>query len=132
MNHIIKAILEAFENKAIEELKDDLREHLLFVSRKNGTFLGIMKGITKKGDDSVKYYHLDRKALDKKRKAEQEQVVKDLEYFIVKDRNKLTCILDEIKKGSREFSAAALAQAISWKEQLIMHFQTYSLYNFLN
>lgn len=102
----------------INPYKDDPKEHLFFTTCKNGTFLGTVKGITKKRDDSVKYYHLDRKPLDKKRKAEQEQVVKDLEYFIVKDRNKLTCILDEIKKGPREFSAAALAQAITWKEQL--------------
>ncbi len=91
----------------------DPAQHLYFPPS-----VGTVAGVTDKGEESVEIYNLKRDKLTEKRREEQENVVKDLEYYIIKDRARLRSIWHDMRCGIRQYSAAALAQASAWWEEL--------------
>jgi uncharacterized protein (TIGR02646 family) len=93
---------------------DDPTEHIEFATGRNHIFTGKVVGKTKRGRASIQYYHLDRPELDEMRRTEQEQVEKDLLYCIARELDDLKTLMQTLKDGTRQYSAAALAQAKEW------------------
>jgi len=97
---------------------DDPHAHLYFPPAKDGTFFGTVTGISKKGKMSVKIYNLQRVPLQERRRKAQEDIIKDLQYYLLKDRKRYINLWRDMHNGVLEFSAAVLSQARSWWKEL--------------
>ncbi len=93
--------------------------HLKFVTAHDGEFvIGMVKGVDDIGESSEKIYNLNRAELVRKRRQEQEKIIRDLGYYIINDREKFRQIWKDMRSGRCQYSAAVLQQAEDWLRQL--------------
>jgi hypothetical protein len=97
---------------------DDVRSELFFLPAERETFFGAVTGIGERGEKSVETYNLNRSELVEQRRRAQERIVRDLEYFLVKDRTRLKEIWKQMHDGKSEYSSAVLSQAKQWWKDL--------------
>jgi len=86
--------------------------HLHFVPNNNGTFPGTVAGGTREGQESVRFYNLNRESLREARARAQSDTRLRLEWAA--GRGQLGQMFHELKAGACEFSAACLVVAAQW------------------
>jgi uncharacterized protein (TIGR02646 family) len=92
--------------------RDDPAAHLTFVSADGAKVGPVAKGLTESGKESVRLLALNRPDLLTERLREQEKAVSD--YFQQRSLGLPTIpVIEQLKEGTREFSAAALVAVIS-------------------
>lgn len=90
-------------------------EHLKFIPGEGGAgeeskLLGTVEGITEIGKTSIKIYNLNRFHLVDQRRKELEYIEAVFGCFAISNPERFQKILDEIRTGMRQYSAAAIEQ----------------------
>jgi uncharacterized protein (TIGR02646 family) len=92
-------------------------EHLRFISPLNGTSRngGGVRGISEQGKKSVEVYNLRREYLTERRREAQNTFVEQLSLYVTLHRTReINRVIEDLRSGEREFSAACLAAFKSW------------------
>jgi hypothetical protein len=115
--------LAAEEPLLLNPYAHDPKDHIVWpvgASRPGGApplVLGTAVGSTEVGRTSIEIYNLNRGHLVERRRRAQEQILERL-YYHVRDPDQIRAIFQDLAAGKVEYSAAVLAQARHWWEEL--------------
>lgn len=99
----------------VNPYKDEPSIHLEFappIDPENAKGVGTVVHLTRRGEESIRVYNLNRQLLVEERREAQDKVVSELETALIK--RKLGSVWKDLKSGKRAYSAALLVMANNW------------------